>query len=60
MLGVLALVALVVSLFTDGMETLLGTPVVWVYTVAFALAAAPLGALAGWLVWRRLHREEPS
>ena len=34
----------------------LQVPTVWWLTLAVALALSPVGALAGWLAWRRLHR----
>lgn len=35
----------------------LRVPLVWWVTLTGALALSPIGALAGWLAWRRLHRE---
>ena len=40
-------------------ETLaeLRVPAVWWITLGVATMLSPFGALAGWLAWRRLHRE---
>lgn len=35
-------------------------PAVWWITLGVATLLSPVGALAGWLAWRRLHRRTPA